>query len=166
MQEDKKINVRFLLSFVSLIFLLFLVFLNLEFNIIFLGISLLLMIVCFFTSYYGYLIMLEGLSKELFYNDNLKKENIEWSIDIVKFNMQILHSFLVMGIAVIALIFSLYTLYVKAEFIDSRKVILLAISMIFFITGLILAIITINYKWFKKYNNRTYAIRFNQSYSA
>lgn len=157
MEENKKIDLKLGVSFVSLMLLLYFVFSNLELRLEFLVLSVLLIPVTFSVSYYVYLKMLERLTRELFYfkNINNKTENtkvLERYIDIAKFHVPTLHSFLVICITVATILFSLYGLYLKAEIGTSNLIIPLAISLIFLVTGLITAILIINIKWFVNFN--------------
>lgn len=144
---------RFLLSLgLTIIFFLWLASYS-EINLEFLVISLLLVIAIFSTFYFGYpLIVLEGLSKKLYDCDDMKSikdpKTLERSIDIAKFNVQTLHSFLVMGIAVVALFLSLYGLYRNIGVTISLWWIL---SLVLPATGLTVSIFTMNYKWYKIY---------------
>ncbi|MCK4799242.1 MAG: hypothetical protein KAT05_17850 [Spirochaetes bacterium] len=158
MEENKKIDLKFficsllLLGLLSLLY--YLLYLKVELKIVIL-ISVLLSIVTCYTSYYAYVKMLEMFPRDLFYFNNVniqKGEKIsERYIDIAKFHVPTLHSFLVMCITVAALIFSLYSLYMKV-YIGDSQIIPLAISLIFLVTGLIIAILIINIKWFINYN--------------
>lgn len=125
-----------------------------EINLEFLAISFLLIITITFTFYFVYpLIMLEGLSKKLYDCDDIKSikdpKTLERSIDIAKFNIQTLHSFLVMAIAVVALFLSLYGLYRTIGITISLGLIL---SLVLSADGLMFSIFAMNYKWYKIYN--------------
>lgn len=133
--------------------------LYLEISLEFLVISVPLLIASGFTFYYFYsLITLEGLSKRLFDCNNIRgirgPENLERSKDIAKFNIQTLHSFIVMTIAVVALCLSLYGLY--TGFIFTNLGVTIGLRLIFSLTplaiGLIASIFAMNWKWYRIYN--------------
>lgn len=105
-------------------------------------------------TYNVYSKMLEGLPKEIYCSNinNIKEKNISKYIEIAKFNIQTLHNFLVMGIAVIALAISSYSLYIKADSFVPQNGIPVAKALISSVLGLMGAITIINYNWFKKFN--------------
>lgn len=157
MEENKKMNIKLGVSFVSLLLLLYFVFSNLELKPTFYLASFLLIPVTYALSYYFYLNTLEKLPRELFYFKNIdeKTENtkvLECYVDIAKFHVPTLHSFLVMCIAIVTIVFSIYGLYLKAQIDNSNLIIPLAISLIYQVNGLIGAILVINGKWFINYN--------------
>lgn len=105
-----------------------------------------------------YYIMLNGFSKKLF-NINKKVEDIEnindrkvldSYIDIAKFNIQTLHSFLIMTITIMALLLSLYSLYKSLGLNTDVRLILSLLSPVI---GIMFSISIINYIWYKKHND-------------
>ena len=150
---------KFLLSLGLMVIFFLWVALYLEISLEFLVISVPLLIASGFTFYYFYsLIMLEGLPKKLFDCNNIRgirdPENLERSKDIAKFNIQNLHSFIVMTIAVVALCLSLYGLY--TGFIFTKLGVTIGLRLIFSLTplaiGLIASIFAMNWKWYRIYN--------------
>ncbi len=118
--------------------------------LIFLSIAIAKLFYCFHSD-----VLLEGFSKKLYKCKNIKNfedpkliTNLDIPIDIAKVNIQNLHSFLVMLIAVVALILSVYNLYQK---LDLPVNVLMVLSMLFPISALIGIIIMINYNWYKIY---------------
>ncbi len=105
-----------------------------------------------YTFYFVYsLVVLEGFSRKVYYCkniENIDKNTLGRSIDTAQFNIQILHSFLVMAIAFVALTLSLYNLY-KSLYPSMPLPILQLISSF---TGILVSIVGINFKWYKKYN--------------
>lgn len=157
MEENEKINIKLGVSFVFLLIFSYVVFSNLKLEPPFFVASILLIPATYSVSYYCYLKMLGKLTRELFYfkNINNKTENtkvLELYIDIAKFHVPSLHSFLVMCIAIAAIVFSFYGLYLKAPIGEYNQIVPLAISLIFQVNGLIIAILLINIKWFENYN--------------
>lgn len=125
-------------------------FLGLLWIPIFLSIAIALIFYCFYAD-----VLLEGFSKKLYKCKNIENfkdpklnTNLDNSIDIAKVNIQNLHSFLVMAIAVVALILSVYNLYIRLELPVSVELIL---SLLFPAGALIGTIVAINYTWYKIY---------------
>lgn len=115
-------------------------------GVIFVSIVFALMFNCFYSN-----VMLEGFSKKLYKCkniENFKDIKLDVSMNIAQVNIQTLHSFLVMSIAVVALIFSVYNLYQK---LNLPVNVVMIFSLLFPITFLMGTIIIINYKWFKIY---------------
>jgi hypothetical protein len=105
-----------------------------------------------------YYIMLNDFSKQLF-KINKKVEDLEnindekildSYIDIAKFNIQTLHSFLIMTIAIMALLLSLYSLYKNLGLNTDVRLILSLLSPVI---GIMFSISIINYIWYKKHND-------------
>jgi hypothetical protein len=99
--------------------------------------------------------MLEGFSRKLYKCKNILNfkdpkliTNLDIPINIAQVNIQNLHSFLVMLIAVVALILSVYNLYQK---LDLPVNVWMVLSLLFPISALIGTIIMINYNWYKIY---------------
>lgn len=149
---------RFFPSLVSVIFLFWILWYH-EFGLEFLEISVLLIIASYFTFYFFYsLIILEGLSKKLFDCNDIKsirdQKTLERSKDVAKFNITILLPFLIMAIAVVTLLLTLWGLYTR--FIYTNLGITIGLRLIFSLAplavGLIASTFAMNWKWYRIYN--------------
>lgn len=118
---------------------------------------------CLMIYYFYSKLLLEGFSREL-YESKINIENfvaskpnpLEDAKDLAKMNIQTLHSFLVMLIAVVALILSLYNLLKPANPFNTTTSELpfsaLSILIFFFLlVGISIIIFIINYRWYKIY---------------
>lgn len=145
----------FFVSFVVMaIFLIMIIFRN-EIVLIFPGI-----IAIYFTFYFGYSVFLEGFSKRLYNCKKIEdiesindKNTLKCSIDIAKFNIQTLHSFLVMAIAVVTLIFTIYGLYttLASQNVEAEKIKKIVFIDASIIAGMTASVIKINSVWYNKY---------------
>ncbi len=105
----------------------------------------------FYSFYSGHL--LEDFTKDLYESENIEnfidsnQNTLEDGIDIAKMNIQTFHSFLVMAIAVVALILALYNL-LKPEL---SLIVWSVLILLFLLIGFITIIVIINYRWYKTY---------------
>lgn len=107
---------------------------------------------CLMIKYFYSKLLLEGFSRELYESKNIENfiasepNSLEDVKELAKMNIQTVHSFLVMLIAVVALIFSLYNLLKPLPFSFLSILIIL-----FILIGISVIIFVINYRWYNIY---------------
>lgn len=126
-----------------------------EFDLVALIWLILLVIATYATIRFGIsYIMSQGLSKKIYDCENIEnikdKDILERAKDVAKFNMTILHSFLVATVAIAAMILSLYSLYNKSLGFSIGFGTLQ--SLVLPIVVIISHIIRLNFEWYIKYN--------------